>query len=45
MFNRTIINILHEKINFNRLGFGDVFPSHARIILVNMFFIVMGVVR
>ncbi|KAI1694216.1 ion channel domain-containing protein [Ditylenchus destructor] len=26
------------------LGFGDVFPSHARIILVNMFFIVMGVV-
>ncbi|KAI1724607.1 ion channel domain-containing protein [Ditylenchus destructor] len=26
------------------IGFGDVFPSHARIILVNMFFIVMGVV-
>jgi len=26
------------------IGFGDVFPSEARIILVNMFFIVMGVV-
>lgn len=39
-----LLNRVDDMIFIALLGFGDVFPSEPRIILVNMFFIVMGVV-
>lgn len=39
--NHFVQNILLIKIN---LGFGDVFPPEPRVILINMFFIITGVV-